>query len=64
MDAVGSTSMDRRCLFPRCTTSLSMYNSDVLCWTHADEKARSRFDRVARTMARPLIYRQRDESSG
>ena len=64
MDAVGSTSMDRRCLYAGCTTSLSIYNSDVLCWTHADEKTRSQFDLVTRTMSRPLIYRQRTESSG
>ena len=35
----------RRCQHAECATVLSTYNSDVLCWTHADQKARTRFDR-------------------
>jgi hypothetical protein len=35
----------RRCLNEGCATVLSSYNVGVLCWTHADEKARTRFDR-------------------
>jgi hypothetical protein len=35
----------RRCRYPGCVTVLSVYNFGVLCWSHADEKARNRFDR-------------------
>ena len=35
----------RRCRYLGCVTVLSIYNFDVLCWTHADEMARTSFDR-------------------
>ncbi len=35
----------RVCLHPECTTTLSVYNVDYLCFTHADERSRARFDR-------------------
>jgi hypothetical protein len=38
---------NRRCAYPGCTTTLSIYNSDFMCWVHADERTRARYDRVA-----------------
>ena len=35
----------RRCQHAGCATALSTYNCGVLCWTHADQIARTRFDR-------------------
>jgi len=37
---------DRRCAWVGCTTTLSMYNSDYLCWVHADERTRTRHERI------------------
>jgi hypothetical protein len=37
----------RRCAAPGCPTVLSVYNSDHLCFTHADEKTRAPFERRA-----------------
>lgn len=37
---------DRRCAWAGCTTTLSIYNSDYLCWVHADERTRARYERV------------------
>jgi hypothetical protein len=36
---------DRTCSAPGCTTVLSVYNSDHLCFMHADEVTRARFER-------------------
>jgi hypothetical protein len=44
----GSSGSERRCAYPGCTTKLSVYNSDYLCWTHADAKTRAHFDMVQR----------------
>lgn len=41
---VGSSSSERCCAYPACTTRLSIYNSDFLCWTHADVTTRARFE--------------------
>jgi hypothetical protein len=62
-ETVDNSSKDgRRCLYPGCTTALSVYNSDVLCWTHADERTRARFDhRSATSTAQRLRYRPRKE---
>ena len=38
---------NRRCAFLGCTTTLSVYNSDFMCWVHADECTRARYERVA-----------------
>jgi hypothetical protein len=38
----------RRCAYPGCVTTLSRYNSDYLCWTHADVKTRAQFDNLTR----------------
>jgi hypothetical protein len=35
---------ERCCAYPACTTRLSVYNSDFLCWTHADARTRARFE--------------------
>lgn len=42
---VQSSVPGRRCQYPGCATVLSVYNFDVLCWRHADEKTRTSFDR-------------------
>jgi hypothetical protein len=56
------SSAGRRCLYPGCTTDLSIYNSDVLCWTHADEKTRALFERrSAGSTAQRLRYQPRKE---
>jgi hypothetical protein len=43
----GASGSERCCLYEGCTTRLSVYNSDFLCWTHADVKTRARFERVS-----------------
>ena len=49
----------RQCQYPGCLTRLSVYNSDYLCWTHADVKTRARFDSLTRRAEPPRpIYRQ------
>ena len=35
----------RRCAAPGCPTVLSVYNSDHLCFAHADVKTRAPFER-------------------
>lgn len=37
---------ERRCAYPGCTTRLSIYNADFLCWAHADARTRARFDNL------------------
>jgi hypothetical protein len=44
---VGESGGGRRCKYPGCTTTLSVYNSDFLCWTHASVEVRARFDRLS-----------------
>lgn len=56
-DIVGaSKDSERRCAYAGCTTRLSMYNSDFLCWTHADARTRAHFER---TTARPAFHSDR-----
>lgn len=43
----GSSRSERCCAYAGCTTRLSVYNSDFLCWTHADVTTRARFERAA-----------------
>ncbi len=56
----GSTA-ERRCAAPGCTTTLSVYNSDYLCFAHADEVSRSRFDMRWARQAKPARYRPSTE---
>jgi hypothetical protein len=51
-----SSDTGRRCVYPGCTTDLSVYNSDVLCWTHADEKTRAHFDRRSANEHGPRLF--------
>lgn len=54
----------RRCSAPDCVTVLSIYNSDHLCFAHADEVTRRRFEqRVAPERPTPPLYRPRIEPS-
>lgn len=43
----GTGGSERCCAYEGCTTRLSIYNSDFLCWTHADVKTRARFETVS-----------------
>ena len=55
----------RQCAAPGCTTVLSMYNSDRLCFTHADLASRARFEHRGPARIEQEPYRQRiDASSG
>ena len=55
----------RQCSAPGCTTVLSMYNSDHLCFTHADVASRARFEPRGPARIEREPYRQRiDASSG
>jgi hypothetical protein len=55
----------RRCSAPGCTTVLSMYNSDHLCFTHADVASRARFEPRGLARIDQGLYRQKiDASSG
>lgn len=56
MDDDRSTA-ERRCTAPGCTTTLSMYNSDHLCFAHADAVSRMRFERMWTSQTRRFIYR-------
>ena len=40
----------RRCAAPGCPTVLSVYNSDHLCFTHADVRTRAPFERKAASL--------------
>ncbi len=40
----------RRCAAPGCPTVLSVYNSDHLCFTHADVRTRALFERRAASL--------------
>jgi hypothetical protein len=42
----------RTCSAPGCTTVLSVYNSDHLCFMHADEVTRARFEHRGRAAPR------------
>ncbi len=45
-------------MYPDCTTLLSVYNSDYLCFAHADEKTRARFQRAFEPRLGPVRYQQ------
>lgn len=47
----GSSRSERCCAYAGCTTRLSVYNSDFLCWTHADATTRARFERATMRQA-------------
>jgi hypothetical protein len=38
--------LNRRCAYPECTTTLSVYNSDFMCFLHADERTRARYEHM------------------
>jgi hypothetical protein len=40
----GSSGSERCCAYAGCMTRLSVYNSDFLCWTHADATTRALFE--------------------
>ena len=40
----------RRCALPGCPTTLSVYNSDHLCFMHADVRTRAPFERRAASL--------------
>jgi hypothetical protein len=44
MSAEAPRDPNRQCSAPGCTTVLSVYNSDHLCFRHADELTRTRFE--------------------
>ena len=53
----------RRCIAPDCTTMLSRYNSDHLCFAHADEASQGRFAGRWITRTSPAWYHQSGRSS-
>ena len=54
LDRMDLTKRDpsRRCSAPGCSTLLSLYNSDHLCFVHGDERSRTAFERVSETARR------------
>lgn len=48
-----SSSARRRCQYPECTTTLSAYNPDRLCWMHGRAVVFARLERWAVTRERP-----------
>jgi hypothetical protein len=46
---------ERRCAAPGCPTVLSVYNSDHLCFTHADVVTRAPFERRAASFERTAL---------
>ena len=52
----------RRCAYEGCTTTLSIYNVDVLCFVHADERTRAGYDRASGRM-RPQQTREAEPST-
>jgi hypothetical protein len=54
----------RRCPAEGCTTILSSYNSDYLCFAHADERTRARFERPRPAPDRLALYRFAREPQG
>ena len=45
MSEIEKRDPNRRCSAPDCPTVLSIYNSDHLCFAHADMATRRRFER-------------------
>ena len=54
---------DRCCEAPGCLTTLSRYNTDYLCFRHADEATRARFERRLSNETRPTRYRPTTEEA-
>jgi hypothetical protein len=54
-----SGSRGRRCQYPDCTTTLSAYNPDRLCWVHGRAVAFERLDRVFVPRQTPPLYKHR-----
>jgi hypothetical protein len=54
-----SGSRGRRCRYPDCTTTLSAYNPDRLCWVHGRTVAFERLDRVFVPRHTPALYKRR-----
>ena len=53
---------ERRCSAPGCPTVLSIYNTDHLCFAHADVASRARFERTGPSrIDHTAPYRQRIE---
>ena len=51
---------DRRCSALGCTTKLSRYNtSNDLCFAHADERSRARFEKRPAPATASVVYRHR-----
>ena len=53
---------DRYCRASGCTTKLSRYNASSLCYVHADEQSRTRFERSPDETP-SVIYHHRKPSS-
>lgn len=45
-EARGPGDQRRRCAYPECTTKLSTYNPDRMCWMHGRTVAFARLDRA------------------
>lgn len=54
-----SASRGRRCQYLDCTTTLSAYNPDRLCWVHGRTVAFERMDRVFVARQTPALYKRR-----
>ena len=63
MNDEGAQRPGRQCLSPECTTVLSIYNSDHLCFTHADAASRARFERTGPARTSLTLYHQRLDPS-
>lgn len=50
---------ERQCSAPGCVTVLSIYNTDHLCFAHADVASRARFERTGPVRIEPVLYHQR-----
>jgi hypothetical protein len=59
----GSRGSGRFCAYAGCTTRLSVYNSDFLCWTHADMTTRASFERKTARHAALLERESRELAS-
>jgi len=50
---------ERQCSAPGCVTVLSIYNTDHLCFAHADVASRARFERTSPQRIESVPYRHR-----
>ncbi|HEY7667294.1 MAG TPA: hypothetical protein VIE12_04130 [Actinomycetota bacterium] len=58
MSEAGKRDPRRQCSAPGCVTVLSIYNSDHLCFAHADLVTRARFERRLPADRPSPLYRQ------